>query len=115
MLPEELVDATICGAYLPILKGLLCEAEKSHPDVLILECGGDVMWGNIPALLTDLQITRNVVAATMCSTDYMAAFGAYTFVRQQGLTAPILFDVPLGKEAFYRKGAFEQLVGSRVF
>lgn len=101
--------------YIPILKGLLSEAEKIKPDVIILECGGDVMWANVPDVLKDPQISKNVVAATMCSTDYMAAYGAYVFVRQCGVTFPIYFNVPVGKETFYRRGFFERMVDSQVF
>lgn len=101
--------------YLGVLKGLLTEAERTEPDVLILECGGDVMWGNIPALLNDPEINQNFAAGVMCSTDYMAAYGAYKFTREQGVAVPIMFDAPIGKETFYRKQAFERMVGSKVY
>jgi hypothetical protein len=101
--------------YLKVLKGLLNEAEKSNPDVLLLECGGDVMWGNIPALFADQEINRNFVAGVMCSTDYMAAYGAFRYTREQGVDVPIFFDVPIGKETFYRKQYFESMVGSNVY
>ena len=101
--------------YLRVLKGLLTEAEKNEPDVLLLECGGDVMWGNVPALLNDTEISKNFVAGVMCSTDYMAAYGAYKFVREQRVVVPIMFDVPLGKESFYRKRYFEEMVDSKVY
>lgn len=51
----------------------------------------------------------------MCSTDYMAAYGAFVFARDHGLTSPVLFDVPVGKESHYRKNYFEILVDSKVY
>ncbi len=73
------------------------------------------MWGNIPTLFADREINQNFTAGVMCSTDYMAAYGAFKFTREQGVNVPIFFDVPIGKETFYRKQYFEEMVGSKVY
>ncbi len=101
--------------YLRVIKGLLMEAERAEPDVFILECGGDVMWGSIPPLLSDPEISPNFVVGVMCSTGYMAAYGAYRFVREQGVGIPILFNTPIDKEGYYRREYFEELVNSVVY
>ncbi|MFW6311350.1 MAG: hypothetical protein ACOC1K_03850 [Nanoarchaeota archaeon] len=101
--------------YLPGLKGLLTEAEKSNPDIILLECGGDVMWANIPSLLKNKEVMKNVKCATMCSTYYMVALGANYFTRDLCIDVPIYFNVPIEKESFYRKSTFENLVHSKVY
>ncbi len=101
--------------YLPTLYGILNETEKQNPDVIILEPGGDVMWASIPALLSDNNIKKNVVAVAMCSTDYMGAYGAFHFTKECGITAPFFFNVPILKEAYYRKSTFQKLVNAKVY
>ena len=101
--------------YLRAAKGLFTEASKAGADVILAECGGDVMWGNVPALLADTEITRHVVGAVMASRDFMGAYGAFSYVRGLGFSAPIFFGTPIQTETFYRRPSFEALVGSRVF
>ncbi|HCM38179.1 MAG: hypothetical protein UV61_C0005G0066 [Candidatus Gottesmanbacteria bacterium GW2011_GWB1_43_11] len=72
--------------YTPAVYTLLNKINRKNPAIIIAECGGDIIEGNIPALLNDPNIMRYVVAIIHSSTDALGIWGSLDFYRKWGVS-----------------------------
>jgi hypothetical protein len=78
------------------------------PDVLLVECGGDLIWGQVAECLASACIMDSLVAMVVCGESAVAARGAVHELEMLGIRAcerqPLFVGVPrVNPEGFYRR------------
>lgn len=76
--------------YVPATYTLLNKINsEGDPDIIIAECGGDIIEGNIPTLLQDQNVMRNVTAIIHGSTDVLSIMGSLAVYERFGIRGKI--------------------------
>ena len=75
--------------YLIGIRTLLTKANERQPDIIVCELGGDIIWGNIPTLLTSSDIMRHVIGLVLVPFDVLSAIGTMQLLREWNVTVPI--------------------------
>ncbi len=89
--------------YIPATYTLLNKINREgNPDLIIAECGGDIIEGNIPTLLHDPNIREHVVAIIHGSTDVLSIIGSLIlYARWEILSKiPIYLTYPIKRNYF---------------
>lgn len=84
--------------YIPGIYTLLNRLNREgNPQIIIGECGGDIIEGNIPTLLQDSNILKNVAAIIHSSTDVLSIIGSLTLYEKWGILGeiPIFLTYPI--------------------
>jgi hypothetical protein len=59
-------------------------------DAILIECGGDILGGNVPAFLPRLVARRPDVRVILVASDSLAALGAKSVLAEQGLAVTLI-------------------------
>jgi hypothetical protein len=76
-------------------------AQEHHPDLVICELGGDLIWGNNDTFLRQPGLRERVTGVLCIAGDATAALGAHAF-----LTAAGLDDLPVTYAPAYTRNPF---------
>ena len=71
------------------IRTLLTKANEHQPNIIVSELGGDIIWGNIPTLLTATDIMRHVIGLVLVPFDVLGAIGAMQLLREWKVTVPV--------------------------
>ena len=86
------------------------------PDVVLVEHGGDLIWGNTPSYLQNDLLMSAVHGIILCSESALAAMGAVHKLSEYGITNEkinIFVSVPLiNPEGFFIR--MESLLGDKI-
>lgn len=78
--------------FLPALESLFYRvAAREDPDVIIGEMGGDLIWGNNDAILSESVLTRSVRLLIVVASDAVSALGAKDLLSRWGVRIPLAF------------------------
>jgi hypothetical protein len=58
---------------------------RNRPELVLIEHGGDLIWGNIPAFLGDPMLMQNVRVVLVCCESVLALLGALAELAQVGV------------------------------
>jgi hypothetical protein len=75
--------------YMLGIRTLLTKANEQQPDIIVSELGGDIIWGNIPTLLTALDIMQHVIGLVLVPFDVLGAIGTMQLLREWNVTVPV--------------------------
>lgn len=80
------------GRYTEHISRALRYAQEIDPDVVVCELGGDLVWGNNDAFLSQPGVLDRVLGVLCIASDAAAALGADTFWRAAGLeSVPVTY------------------------
>lgn len=81
---------TSSDRFIPAIYTLINRINREgSPQIIIAECGGDIIEANIPALLQDENIIRHVAAIVHSSTDVLAIMGSLELYKNWGILESI--------------------------
>lgn len=89
---------TASNRYVPAINTLLNRLNKEgNPRMIITECGGDIIEGNIPTLLQDEKFLSYVTAIIHASTDVLSILGSLAIYEKWGILGkiPIYLTYPI--------------------
>ena len=84
------------------------ERVPTSPEVIIVEHGGDLIWGGIPEYLEDKTLMASVVAIVLCSESAVSLVGALEVLASKGVRnsgdIQLYASVPhVNREGFYKR------------
>jgi len=83
--------------FIPAIYTLINKINREgSPSVIIGECGGDIIEGNIPTLLQDQAIIKNLVGIIHSSSDVLGIIGSLKFYESWGILGrvPVFLAYP---------------------
>ena len=80
---------TSADKYMIGIRTLLTRANEQQPDIIVSELGGDIIWGNIPTLLTAPDIMQHVIGLVLVPFDVLSAIGTMQLLREWNVTVPV--------------------------
>ncbi|MFF5085478.1 hypothetical protein ACFY36_51280 [Actinoplanes sp. NPDC000266] len=90
-LPTSYTDA---GRFCERISRILHYAQEINPDVVVCELGGDLVWGNNDAFLSQAGLLDRTLGVLCIGSDAPAALGADTFWSRAGLDRVALTHAP---------------------
>lgn len=90
-LPSTYTDA---AKYRPAVRSVLDRLAVEEPDVIVAELGGDLIWANIPTLLTMPEVMDSVLSLVIIPADVLSAIGAELLLNEWGVSVPIVWVAP---------------------
>lgn len=98
--------------YIPATYTLLNRLnDVGNPEIIVAECGGDIIEGNIPTLLQDQDIMKYVTAIIHSSTDVLSVLGSLSLYKKWGILEriPIYLTYPIKRNYFAIKTRLNDL------
>jgi hypothetical protein len=80
---------TTSDKYMICIRTLLSKANEKQPDVIVSELGGDIIWANIPTLLTAPDIMQHVIGLVLVPLDVLGAIGTMQLLHEWNVTVPV--------------------------
>ncbi len=83
--------------FTPAIYTLFNLLNKSHPDVIVAEAGGDPIEANVSTFLADEKLMQYVKAAIIVAGDVMGMMGTIEYIRKFAPNLDILLTQPKGR------------------
>lgn len=90
-LPTSYIDP---GRFTDRIGRCLRYAQEVQPDLVVCELGGDLVWGNNDAFMSQLGLLDRTLGVLCIGSDAAAALGAHTFWSNAGLGRMPLTHAP---------------------
>jgi len=102
---------TSAERFIPATYTLLNKINRGTPQIIVAECGGDIIEGNIPTILTDPTIMKHVVAIIHSSTDALSIMGSLVLYEKWGILEkiPLYLTYPIKRNYFAIKARLKEL------
>ncbi|MBR0607492.1 hypothetical protein QRD88_03080 [Bacillus safensis] len=71
------------------IRTLLNRLNKKEPDLIVAELGGDIIWANIPTLLTMPDVMKNVIGIVLVPLDILGVIGSFSLFEKWEVTTPV--------------------------
>jgi len=92
----DFVDAGLPSTYTSSIKvvdsakRIFGFVEERKPTLTVAEFGGDVIWGGVPAVLSQREIRNGVTVVVVCASDAVGAYGAVRYLNEE-----LKYDTPI--------------------
>ncbi len=97
--------------FIPATYTLLNKLNREgQPEIIVAECGGDIIEGNIPTLLQDTNIMKYVTAIIHSSTDVLSIMGSIMLYEKWNILGriPIYLTYPIKRNYFAIKARLDE-------
>lgn len=97
----DFVDAGLATTYghaaetvVGVARHLIGRLGEDGAQIIVAELGGDLWAAGIPAILSDPALSASARGLVLVPSDTMASLGADVWVRERGITIPVVHGVP---------------------
>jgi hypothetical protein len=75
----------------PIAKGIIAEASKAGPDLMVIELGDGILGGyGVASIFGDRELMSRVVALVFCANDFVGAWGGREILARAGVSIDVV-------------------------